>query len=64
MFTWPAPRSHWANAADCREGHVEMAHWRAGRVHRKSKATPLGALAAVPETIGIGIFVAGVLTAL
>jgi len=30
----------------------------------KSKAAPLGALAALPETIGIGIFVVGVLKAL
>ena len=30
----------------------------------KSKATALGGLAALPETIGIGIFVAGVLKAL
>jgi hypothetical protein len=30
----------------------------------KSKATPLGGLAALPETIGVGIFVVGVLEAL
>ena len=30
----------------------------------KSKAAPLGALAALPETIGIGIFVVGVLNGL
>ena len=30
----------------------------------KSKAAPLGALAALPETIGIGIFVVGVLKGL
>jgi hypothetical protein len=51
--------------ADRREGHRELAHRRAGGVQRKPKyAAPLGALGAAAMTVGVGIFVVGVLQAL
>jgi hypothetical protein len=42
-------------------------HWLTGvqdEFGDKAKTAPLGALGAVAETVGVGIFVAGVLTAL